>query len=268
MKLPVVDVTNKKVSEMEMPSQFNEEVRSDLIKRAVVTIQKNNRQPYGAKYGAGLRASGKLSRRRRHYRGSYGIGISRIPRKILSRRGTRMNWAGAVSPGTRGGRQAHPPKAGKILNKKINKKEKRKAIRSALSATVSRQLVVLRGHQVPEGYPIIIESSFENLEKTSDVKKTFENLGLLAEMTRTSEKTIRSGKGKLRSRKYKRKIGPLIVVSKQCKIMKSSKNIPGVDVVTVNNLNAELLAPGAMPGRLTIFTDESIKRLKSEKLFL
>ncbi|MCQ8904714.1 MAG: 50S ribosomal protein L4, partial [Methanothermobacter sp.] len=34
-----------------------------------------------------------------------------------------------------------------------------------------------------------------------------------------------------------------------------------VDVVTVENLNAELLAPGTHPGRLTVFTRSAIEKL-------
>src|SRR3989338_3183716 len=135
MKVKIIDINNKDIGERELPIQFSEDIRPDLIHRAVVTIQKNKRHPYGASPEAGKRHSAKLSRRRRDYKGSYGHGISRVPRKIMSRRGTRMNWVGAIAPGTVGGRQAQPPKAEKIWVKKNNKAENRKAIRSAIAAT-------------------------------------------------------------------------------------------------------------------------------------
>jgi len=237
-------------------------------KRAVLTYQSNRRQRYGAGKEAGKRASATLSKRRRAYRGSYGLGISRVPRKILSRRGTRMNWVGAFIPGTVGGRRAHPPKAEKKWSKKINKKERRKAIRSAISATVSKDIVKNRGHIVPENYPFIIESKIESLDKTKKVIEILELLGLKEELRRTTKKKIRSGKGKIRGRKYIKKIGPLIVVSKEDKLTKASKNIQGVDVIVVKNLNVEALAPGASPGRLTLWTDAAINRLEKENLFL
>ncbi|MBI1970756.1 50S ribosomal protein L4 [Candidatus Woesearchaeota archaeon] len=115
MKIPIITITNSQAGTVDLPPIFQEEVRPDLIKRAVETLQANARQPYGAKPGAGMRYSAKLSRRRRDYKTSYGYGISRVPRKILSRSGTRFNWVGAVAPGTVGGRQAHPPKAQKDL---------------------------------------------------------------------------------------------------------------------------------------------------------
>ena len=158
MKLSIIDKTNAQKGKKELPAQFNEAVRPDIILRAVLSIQSNKRQKYGAFSEAGKRPSAKLSRRRRDYRGSYGIGISRVPRKILSRRGTRMNWAGAFAPGMVGGRRAHPPKADKEWSQKINKKERRKAIRSAMSATMNKELISLRGQLMPENYQFIIDN--------------------------------------------------------------------------------------------------------------
>jgi len=109
MKLDVLDISKKKTREIDLPVQFNEDVRPDLVKRAVLALQSTERQAYGTMKEAGKRASANLSKRRRKYRGMYGFGISRTPRKILSRRGTRMFWVGAVSPNTVGGRRAHPP---------------------------------------------------------------------------------------------------------------------------------------------------------------
>ena len=44
-------------------------------------------------------------------------------------------------------------------------------------------------------------------------------------------------------------------------IVKATKNIPGVDVVDVKNLNAEILSPGAHGIRLTIWTKSAIEAL-------
>ena len=99
MKLNILDTSKNKTGEISLPVQFNEEVRSDLISRAVLSLQSNRRQAYGAMPEAGKRYSSTLSKRRRRYRGSYGHGISRTPRKILSRNGSNMNWVGAFVPG-------------------------------------------------------------------------------------------------------------------------------------------------------------------------
>jgi len=266
MKADILNTKGEKVKTINLPEQFSEEIRPDVIKRAVLAIQANKRQPYGASTRAGKRASAKLSRRRRKYRGAYGHGISRVPRKILTRRGTNFFWVAAVAPGTVGGRRAHPPKAEKIWKQKVNIKERRLAIRSALSATCIKEIVEKRGH-ISKHIPIIIESSFENAKQTKEIREALIKLGLEKELERASVKKIRPGKGKSRGRKYKTRKGPLIVVSAKCELQRSANNIPGIDISVVNSLNAELLAPGSEPGRLTIFTDKAIDRLEKEKLF-
>ncbi len=266
MKANILSLEGEKIKQVDLPKQFNEEYSPDIIKRAFLVIQSHKRQPYGANPKAGKRASAKLSRRRRKYRGAYGHGISRVPRKIMSRRGTHFNWEGAFAPGTKGGRRAHPPKAEKDWSKKINIKERRKAIRSAISATTNKDLVKKRGHNFTE-IPLILESKLESLSKTKEIISVLTKLGLEKELKRTSVKKVRAGKGKSRGRKYKRKKGPLIVVSSKCKLLNSATNILGIDICSVESLNIELLAPGAEPGRLTIWTDKSLERLEKENLF-
>lgn len=267
MKLPIIDEKKNKVGEKELPGQFNEEFRPDLIKRAVLALQSALRQAYGADQEAGLRHSSKLSKERHHYRGCYGFGISRVNRKILSRRGTRMFWVGAFSPQTRGGHRAHPPKAEKIWEQKINSKENQKAIRSAIAATVNKDIVKQRGHIIPTEYPFIIDSAIENLSKTKDIKKVLLLLGFEKEIERASHKKIRAGVGKTRGRKYKQKKSILIVVGGDCPLLKAAENISGIDIAKVNALNTELLAPGANPGRVTLWSKNAIEALEKNNLF-
>jgi large subunit ribosomal protein L4e len=59
----------------------------------------------------------------------------------------------------------------------------------------------------------------------------------------------------------KQAIGPLIVVSEKKGLVNAAGNIPGVDIVTVKNLNAEILAPGTHPGRLTLWTSSAIEQI-------
>lgn len=266
--LTIFNTGNKKSGEKNLPSQFSEGYRPDLIRRAVLALQSAVRQLYGANPEAGKRHSSSLSKRRRKYRGSYGIGISRVNRKILSRRGTRMNWVGAFSPQTRGGRRSHAPKAEKIFVQKINRKENRKAIRSAMAASVDKELVKERGHHVPDNYPFVISSDLENISQTKEIKQILQDLGFKAELERSEEKSVRSGKGKSRGRKYQRKKGLLVVVGGDCPLLKAAKNVPGVDVVIVNALNAQLLAPGAMPGRATLWTEKALDIIEEKKLFI
>ncbi len=268
MKVDVVSLKGEIKGSKVLPPQFSELVRPDLIKRAVQAIQSHKRQAYGADPRAGVKYSADLPRRRRKYKTPYGRGVSRVPRKTLSSRGTQFYWVGAFAPGTVGGRRAHPPKAEKVVWKKINKKERKKAIRSALAATFVKDLVLKRGHRVPDSFPFILSDDAEKIGKTKEFSSVLLSLGFKDELKRSSVKKIRPGKGTMRGRPYKKAKGILLVVGNECPALKSFKNIPGADVVEVSELNAELLAPGCHPGRLTLFTESAIDKLNKEGLFL
>jgi len=265
MKATTYTITGTKGKEIELPKQFSEEIRPDLIKQAVLVIQSRKRQQYGTDPRAGIEYSAKLSRRRKAYRGGYGRSASRIPRKVMLRRGTQFIYVGAVVSGTVGGRRAHPPKAEKIWEQKINKNERRKAIRSAIAATNNKELIDKRGHKTKE-VPIII-NRLEDLKKTKELKDLLIKLGLDKELERAAKKKIRAGKGKARGRKYRSAKGPLIVLEKNTLLQKAASNIPGVEVCIVDSLNAELLAPGTEPGRLTIWSTDALEKLNKENLY-
>lgn len=266
MKIAVLGLDGKKKSTLELPAQFNEPVRPDLIWRAVLALRSKARQRFGVAWSAGKKASAKLSRRRRAYKASYGFGISRTPRKVLSHRGRRFVWTGAVAPQTVGGRVAHPPKP-KVWSHKINKKEAAKALRSALSATMQPDLVALRGHALPSGWPFAADSSLEELSKTAQVRAALAAMGFKPELDRCDRRKIRAGKGKRRARPYKCPRGPLIVVSSDCALLRSGRTLPGVAIARMAELNPEILAPGAAPGRLTLFTEAALKVMAKEGLF-
>ena len=268
MEVKILNSQAQEKGKVKLPNQFNEEVRKDLVQRAVQAIQQNTRQAYGADPEAGKKSSSYISKRRRKYRGTYGIGQSRSPRKVMSRSGTRFNMEGAFAPNTRGGRRAHPPKADKIWALKINKNENRKAIRSALSSTMQKELVAERGHKVPDAYPFVISDDFTKISKTTELMKSLVALGFQDEIKRVSEKKIRAGKGKARGRRYKTKTGILFVVAEPCELVQAITNIPGTDVELVTDLNCELLAPGAQLGRLTLYTESAIKKISEQKLFM
>jgi len=246
----VFDLEGKKVGRIKIPSVFNTSIRPDVIKKAVVAIQTHRIQPQGRDVMAGKRTTAE----------SWGVGhgIARIPRLKDSRRA-------AFAPGTVGGRQAHPPVVEKKIKKKIPKKEKRLALFSAVAATGIREIVAERGHivdSVPD-LPLVVTDDIQNLKRTRDVKNVFINLGVWPDVYRVKESIkIRAGKGKMRGRRKKMAVGPLIVVSENGGIMEAARNLPGVEVSYVKDLNPEILAPGTHPGRLTVWTKSSIEELK------
>ena len=249
----VYGLDGKAVGRVRIPKVFQTPIRPDVIKRAVLAIQTHRLQPQGRDVMAGKRTSAE-SWGARH-------GVSRVPRV----KGSRYPKAGqgAFAPMTVGGRAAHPPKVEKVIRKEINKKERRLAIRSAIAATAVKELVAKRGHVVDEvkNFPLVVDDALEDLERTRDVREVFKNLGLWPDVERASERKVRAGKGKMRGRRLKKRKGPLIVVSKDGGIFKAARNLPGVDVVLVKDLNAELLAPGTHPGRLTVWTKSAFTAL-------
>ncbi len=248
----------------QLPTQFNERVRPDIIKRANLSIKSKKRQPYGSDPEAGLKHVTYWKKRNNAYRTQKGRGQSRTPRKIMLGRGSQLFGEGAEAPNTRGGRRAHPPKPEKDYEEEINDKERRKAIRSAIAAT-TREDLVSEKHSYDGELPIIEE--IQEVEKTADLKSRLEELGLEDELERCSEKKIRSGKGTMRGRKYRRKTGPLLVVNEDEGVRNAAANLPGVEVSLVEYLNAEKLAPGAQPGRLVVWDPQAIETLKEQELF-
>ena len=75
----------------------------------------------------------------------------------------------------------------------------------------------------------------------------------------------RAGKGKARGRVWKQKKSVLIVTGKNSPVLRASRNLPGVDAVTVRSLNVDLLAPGAQAGRLVVWTKSALKELDEKK---
>ncbi len=250
--MEVNSLEGEKEGEIQLPEVFGEEVRPDLIKRSVLSSQSSKVQPKGADSRAGMKTTAETPPK--------GSGQTRV-RRIQGRRyhaAGRATWA----PFTVGGRRAHPPKEEKNRSEGINKKEKDLALRTAISATKESGLVNSRGHKVNgvENFPIIIEDDLEEVKKTREVKNMLEELGLWKDVERVKNgRNIRSGKGKARGRKYRQGVGPLIIVSEDKGIGRAARNIPGVDVELVEQLNAESLAPGGSPARLTIWTESAIE---------
>ena len=246
----IYDLQGNPTAKTTLPALFATPIRPDIIKRAVLAIQSHKRQPQGRDPMAGKRTSAES-------RGT-GLGISRVPR--IKGGSGRAKFA----PSTVGGRQPHPPTSQKKIARHIPKKETRLALLSAIAATASKETVASRGHaieNVPQ-IPLIVTDSLEELTKTKEVEEALTHLGVLSDIHRVrASRNIRAGKGKRRGRKMKQAVGPLIVIAENKGLADAANNIPGVDVAKVNDLNAEMLAPGTHPGRLTLWTNSAIEQL-------
>jgi len=246
MKAKVKTIDGGVAKDIELPDLFSEEYRPDLIKKAVMALQSTRRQPHGTYPFAGICSSA--------VGWGSGRGASHVPRLKNGSRAAKV-------PQAKGGREAHPPKVAKILVKEINQKEKQKAFRSAVAASIRKDLITGRGHTFDGAVPVIFEDKFESLDRTQDVISALTNIGVYNDILRAKDsRKVRAGRGKMRGRRYKQRKSLLIVTSGTP--LRAARNLAGVDVVTVDQLNVEHLAPGMLAGRLTIWTESALIRLE------
>ena len=246
MKAQVKTIEGGVAKDIELPAMFSEEYRPDLIKKAVMALQSVRRQPHGSYPFAGICSSA--------VGWGSGRGASHVPRLKNGSRAAKV-------PQAKGGREAHPPVTAKVLVKEINQKEKQKAFRSAVAASIRADLISGRGHTFAGEVPLIFEDKFETLGRTQDVISALTSIGVYSDVERAKDsRKVRAGKGKLRGRRYKQRKSLLIVTSGP--EFRAARNLPGVDVVTVDQLNVEHLAPGMQAGRLTVWTESAVTRLE------
>ena len=258
MKSKLYDITGKEKGTINLPSCFSEEIREDIV--AKVLESQKIRQPYGPSPIAGNQssASGKINHRRHVWKTSYGRGMSRIPRKVMSHKGSQFTWVGATVPGTRGGRRAHPPKIVAMVKRLlINKKEKKIAMLSALSATANTKYIVGKYETIEniKDAPFVIESFSPKVRELLTSMKNI--LGEELYNIAVKKKSVRSGRGKMRGRKYKSNAGALIVLGGKEKLKTNA-----FEVVNIKKLGVTNLAKGGL-GRLTIYSQAAIKEIES-----
>ncbi|ERH03693.1 MAG: 50S ribosomal protein L4P [Halorubrum sp. J07HR59] len=245
METHIHDLDGGETGSVELPAIFETPYRPDLIQRAVSAAQANRKQPYGADEYAGLRTPAESF-------GS-GRGMAHVPRE---------NGQAQRVPQTVGGRKAHPPKAAKDQGKKVNDKERQLAIQSAIAATADDEVVADRGHEFDSDLdlPLVVDDSFEDLQKTQEVVALLESLDVYTDIERAEEgKSIRAGRGTTRGRKYKTPKSLLFVTSEEPS--RAARNLAGADVTTAHDVDAEDLAPGTHPGRLTVWTESSLQEV-------
>jgi len=220
-------------------------------------MAKNKRQPYSVSKRAGHQTSAE----------SWGTGraVARIPR--VAGGGTHRAGQGAFGNMCRGGRMFAPTKTWRRWHRKINVNQKRFAVCSALAASAVPSLVMARGHHIEKVAEIPLVVSIESIK---DIKKTKQALELLKTLNAIDDvekakdsRQIRSGKGKMRNRRYVQRRGPLIIYSKKGPLLYAFRNIPGVELCSVRSLNLLQLAPGGHLGRFCIWMKDAFQRLDS-----
>ena len=257
----VYNVSGAPSGSVPLPAVFGAPIRRDVVHFVHTNIAKNARQPYAVSDEAGMQHSAE----------SWGTGraVSRIPR--IGGGGTHRSGQGAFGNMCRKGRMFAPTKVWRRWHRKVNVNQRRYAIVSALAASAVPALVMARGHRVDglAEVPLVV-AGLGALTKTKDALATLTALGADADVERAKEsKTLRSGKGKMRNRRYLVRRGPLLVhaggsaAAPGESYIKAFRNLPGVDIVHVDRLNLLQLAPGGHLGRFVIWTADAFERLEA-----
>merc|ERR1712238_557934 len=237
-----------------LPAVFKAPIRPDIVSFIHHEVAKNHRQSYAVNRDAGHQTSAE----------SWGTGraVARIPRAPGG--GTHRSGQGAFGNMCRGGGMFAPTKTWRRWHRRGNVKEKRNAVVTALAASCLPPLVMARGHRVEEvaELPIVVSDGIESMTRTRPTFKILEKLGLKEELQKVADsKRVRAGKGKARNRRYKKRLGPLIIYNDDNGIVRATRNIPGVETACVTRLNILKLAPGGNFGRLVMWTEGAFKKL-------
>lgn len=246
------DAKGEAKGKVALPAVFGTPFRPDIIRKAVSVARSNRRQAYGAHPMAGKRHSVESAGK--------GKGVSRVPR-------LKQGNGAALAPSNVGGRRAHPPESRRDWSEKINKKEAKLAKASALAASSNLELVSGRGHKVGEkvSLPVVVKDDLAAIMKAKDVLLVLEKIGLADDLARAKDgRNERPGIGKLRGRRLKTPKSLLFVTATD-KEARGFRNLPGVDVLSVKQLDTERLAPGGDAGRLLVITESALKALGGEQ---
>jgi len=239
---------------LKMPEVFTAPIRPDIVHFVHTNMAKNKRQAYAVNVGAGHQHSAE----------SWGTGraVSRIPR--VSGGGTSRAGQAAFGNMCRKGRMFAPTKTWRKWHRKINTNQKRYAVASALAASALPALVMARGHKInatPE-IPLVVEDALESIKLTKDAIKFLKAVGAYDDVEKCkNSKKLRAGKGKLRDRRHTMRRGPLIVYSEDQGVTRAFRNLPGVEIASVESLNLLQLAPGGHLGRFCIWSKSAFEKM-------
>jgi large subunit ribosomal protein L4e len=259
MKAEVIGLDGKPSGNADVPDVFASALRPDLVRRMFWLVGSHHLQPKGRDPMAGERTTAET------HSPPTGTGRSRIPR-VKGERYSRGGLAGGVASVVKG-RLPHPPRSEKVIHLGVNRKESRLATDSAIAYTGNADAVKARGHRVGGiSLPMVVSDDIETVEKTAELVSFLGKVDLGAELERVEGHVKRnSGKRRLRGRAYRTRVGPLIVVTSDRGVGKAAGGIPGVGVRRVESLSVLDLAPGGVPGRLTLWTESALSSLDGRR---
>jgi large subunit ribosomal protein L4e len=240
---------------VKLPAVFTSPIRPDVVEEVHSALAKNHRQPYAVSRRAGHQTSAE----------SWGTGraVARIPR--VPGGGTHRAGQGAFGNMCRGGRMFAPTKTYRRWHRKVNVNQKRFALCSALAASAIPALVMARGHrisQVAEIPLVVATEAFKDVNKTKKAVELLQKLNAYEDVEKVKDShKIRRGKGKMRNRRRVQRRGPLIIYNQKSPLIYAFRNIPGLELCSVERMNLLQLAPGGHLGRFVIWTKDAFEKL-------
>jgi len=257
---PVVSVYSEKNessgSTVALPAVYRAPIRPDIVSMIHHEIAKNHRQAYAVNKDSGHQTSAE----------SWGTGraVARIPR--VRGGGTHRSGQGAFGNMCRGGHMFAPTKTWRRWHRKVNVAQKRYAMCSAIAATGVPALVMAKGHQVQDikEVPLVVSDKVQSYTKTKEAVIFLHRVKAWSDIEKVyNSKRMRAGKGKMRNRRRIQKKGPLVIYDQDQGLTRAFRNIPGVETISVHQLNLLKLAPGGHVGRFCIWTESAFKKLDS-----
>merc|ERR1712045_988856 len=257
---PLITVYDEKAAPTEanitLPAVLKAPIRPDVVNFVHFQMLKNTRQPYAVSEKAGHQTSAE----------SWGTGraVARIPR--VRGGGTHRSGQAAFGNMCRGGRMFAPTKTWRRWHRKININQRRYALTSAIAATGVPALVMSKGHRIEEipEVPLVLSDKVEEIKKTKEAVQVLKKTKAYNDVDQVCKtKRMRAGKGKMRNRRRIMKRGPLVIYDQDQGLTRAFRNLPGVETLSVDNLNILKLAPGGHVGRFCIWTESAFKKLDS-----
>lgn len=255
MNADVYSTDGSKKESVTLPHVFGSEYREDLIQRAMLSEQSERLQPQGHHVLAGLQTTALYVGTYGGYRRGRHMGIAIRPRQKLG--GGAMGDVRRI-PSAVKGKRAHPHMIEKIIQERINRKEYKKAIESAI-AGCARSEAINERHPLGKQLPMVVEDGIEKVKRTKDLLKILNSLGFEKDIEMSHKPKTLTGRSS-RKRRFRKSV--LIVVNDTKEIGKAGRNIAGVDVIGIKELNVETLAPGTLP-RPTIWSKSAIANIEN-----
>lgn len=248
--IPVQLVDGTSNHTIALPEVFSTPIQSHIVSSVFKRLNMDTRQPYAVSPEAG----------KQHSAEGWGTGraVARVPRVKGS--GTRRAGQGAFANFCRKGRLAHPTKVTRKWKRKVNKNEKMIALKIGIASTAIPSLVEARGHTISamSHIPCVVSNSVADFIKTKDAMEFLTKLGLHEELTKRNKKN-RPGIGKMRNRRYRKRRGILLVHTGP--EMKAFRNIPNLELMSIEEMCLKKISPGGQLGRLVVWTEDAFASL-------